>query len=230
MEHFGSVLATDTYLLKVMSGVPQHIHINEGSVPVAAHSPIPVPTHWGEVVRKLLDRDIKLNIIEEVLVGEPVEWCSHMVTVKKHDGSPRICVDFQALNRNCLRETHPNMYPLDIVSNIPHYTYKTVAGAFHGYHQVLLDEESSKLTTFITEGRYRYLRLPQGLCSAGDAYSRRYGEILMDIPRKHRCVDDTLLHDNSIENAFFHTYDFLTVCLKNGVTLNPVKFKFTKKK
>ena len=99
------------------------------------------------------------------------------------------------------------MYLLDIVSSIPHYTYKTVADAFHGYHQVLLDEESSKVTTFITEeGRYRYLRSPQGLCSAGDVYTRRYGEILMDIPRKHwmirYCMITVLKMHFSIHTTF----------------------------
>ena len=45
----------------------------------------------------------------------------------------------------------------------------------NGYHQVQLDKESSKLTTFITEfGRFRYSRSPQGLQSSGDAYTSRF--------------------------------------------------------
>jgi len=36
-----------------------------------------------------------------------------------------------------------------------------------GFCQIPLSKESSKLTTFLTHsGRYCYLRLPQGLCSA----------------------------------------------------------------
>ena len=108
--------------------------------------------------------------------------------------------------------------------------YKTVADAKNGYHQVRLDEESSKLTTFLTEfGRYRYLRSPQGLRSSGDAYTRRFDEILVDIPRKHKVVDDCLLYDASIEDSFFHTFDFLLTCAKNGVTLAEKKFKFCEK-
>ena len=64
-----------------------------------------------------------------------------------------------------------------------------------------LDAESPPLTMFITEqGRYMYLRLPQGYLAAG-----RYDEVVKDIPRKVKIVDDTLLYDNSIEEAFFHT-------------------------
>ena len=213
-----------------MPGKPQHIHLKDNAIPYAIHSPIPVPCHWRGEVEKLLQMDVDYGILENISVGEPVEWCTRMVTVKKKDGSPRITVDLQQLNKNCQRETHPNAYPFNLVSSIPLHTYKTVADAYQGYHQVLLDEESSQLTAFITEhGRYRYLRTPQGLCSSGDAYTHRFEEILADVPRKHRLVDDTLLHDFDIETAFYHTFDFLMTCAANGVTLTPRKFKFVRK-
>ena len=132
------------------------------------------------------------------------------------------------LNKNILRESHPSKYPFDIISSIPLNTYKTVADAYQGYHQVLLDKESSMLTTFTNEdmGRLRFLHTPQGLSSAGDAYCSRYGEVLHSIPRKARVVDDTLLYDFDIKQSFYHTFDFLVICIENGVTLNPKKFKF----
>ena len=49
--------------------------------------------------------------------------------------------------------------------------------------------ESQPLTTFITEwGRFMYLRMPQGYVASGDAYTRRYVEIIKNIPL------DTLVH------------------------------------
>lgn len=43
--------------------------------------------------------------------------------------------------------------------------------ASNGFWQVELDEESSYLTTFQTPfGRYRWLRMPFGLCSASEEY------------------------------------------------------------
>lgn len=225
-----STFNVNAYPLPVMLGKPQHIHIQEDAVPYAVHSPIPIPHHWKDAVENIIQRDVKLGILEKVPVGDPVEWCTRMVTVKKKDGTPRITVDFQELNKQCLRETHPNSYPFHLVSTVPLYSYKTVVDAYNGYHQVLLDENSSKLTTFISEfGRFRYLRTPQGLCSAGDAYNRRVDEILIDVPRKCRLVDDTLLYDDNITEAFFHAFDLLCTCAMNGITLNPTKFKFGKK-
>ena len=37
------------------------------------------------------------------------------------------------------------------------------------------------------------------------------------------------MHDSSITDAFYHTFDFLITCAKNNVTLNPKKFRFCRK-
>ena len=163
-------------------------------------------------------------------LGEPTEWCMKMVTVPKKDGSPRRTIDFQPINKFCKREVHHTPCPFDIVSNLPPKCYKTVLDAYNGYHQVPLDEESIKLTTFITEyGRYQYLRAPQGHIASGDAYTRRYDDIIQNVPRKNKIVDDVLLHDFDIETAFYHTFDYLYLCAENGITINPKKFKFAQK-
>ena len=73
-----------------------------------------------------------------------------------------------------MRKTHHIPSPFDVVSSIlPQQVYKTVLDAYNGYHQVLLDKASIKLTTFITElGQYQYLLAPQGHLASGDAYTR----------------------------------------------------------
>ena len=56
----------------------------------------------------------------------------------------------------------------------------------------MLDEESSMLTTFITQwGRYRFLRCPQGCKCSGDAYTHRTDDAFIDVLRKEKIVDDT---------------------------------------
>ena len=163
-------------------------------------------------------------------MGEATEWCDRMVVVGKKNGQPRRTVDFQRLNAACQRETHHTPVPFDMVSSVPPHTYKTVADAFWGFHQVELDEESRRLMTFITPwGRYRYRRTPMGYCSASDAYTRRFDEAIRDIPRKFKCVDDTLLYATSVEEAFWHAYDFLETCTRAGITLKPEKFAFCRR-
>ena len=213
-----------------LKGPPGRVHLKEGAVPKARHSPIPVPFHMKEAVKKALDDDVRRGIIVPVPVGSATEWCSTMVVTSKKDGRPRRTVDFQALNSQCLRETHHQGSPFHLAMQVPAGAFKTVLDAVDGYHSVELDEESQPLTTFITEwGRYMYKRMPQGYLASGDAYTSRYDQIIADVPRKVKIVDDTLLWDFSVEEAFYHTFDYLSLCYQNGVVINESKFKFCEK-
>ena len=68
-----------------------------------------------------------------------------------------------------------------------------------------------------------------GHCAAPDAYTRRFDDTIAGIPRRLKCVDDTLLFDASVEDAFWHAYSFLETCGVKGVTLKPEKFKFDRR-
>ena len=90
---------------------------------------------------------------------------------------------------------------------------KTVFDAWNGYHSVPLHEDDRHLTTFITPwGRYRYRVAPQGYLASGDGYTRRYDEIVADVPNKTKCVDDTLLWSTNIEESFFQAVNWLGLC------------------
>ena len=47
--------------------------------------------------------------------------------------------------------------------------------------------------------------------------------------RSRRCVDNTLLYNNTIEQQYHRSCDFLDRCAANGIILNPAKFQFTQK-
>ena len=133
-------------------------------------------------------------------------------------------IDYQHLNSQCKHHTGS---PFQLALQVPPKQKKTVLDAVDGYHSVPLDKTSQPLTTFITEwGRFMYLRMPQGSLASGDAYTRRYDEVIKDIPRKVKIMDDTMLYDPSIEESFYHTFDFLLHCAKNGIVLNRDKFQF----
>ena len=68
-----------------------------------------------------------------------------------------------------------------------------------------------------------------GHWSASGAYTNRFDDAIQDVSRRYKCVDDTFLYDSSIEEAFWHTFEFLETCARAGVTLKPEKFKFCKR-
>ena len=72
-----------------MSGKPHRFHLKENAIPFAAQTPIPIPHHWKDEVKRQLEKDIEMGIIRRAPIGEPTEWCMRMVTVSKKDGTPR---------------------------------------------------------------------------------------------------------------------------------------------
>ena len=135
-----------------------------------------------------------------------------MVVTRKKNGDPRRTVDLQALNHYATRETHHTMSPFHQVTNIPHGKKKTICDAWNSYHSVPIREEDRSLTTFITPwGRYRYCTTPQGYIASQDGYTRRFDEIVNHIPDKTKCIDDTCLWADTLEQSFFQACEWLDI-------------------
>lgn len=213
--------------LHAMAGPPIEIHVDPSAKPVASHTPATIPLHWQDQVHRDLLRDETLGILEKVPHGEPSIWCHRMVITRKHDGTPRRTVDLSPLNRFCKRETFATDSPFKLAHRVPQNTWKTVTDAWNGYHSVPLRESDRHLTTFITPfGRWRYTRAPQGFLSSGDGYNKRFDAVLSDFLRKERCVDDTVFYDDSLNDHWWRTMQFLTIVGQAGIILNPDKFQF----
>ena len=57
--------------------------------------------------------------------------------------------------------------------------------------------------SFITTwGRYTYLTMPQGYKAAGDAYTERFDGIVAGVRNKVKCVDDSLLWGETVEEIY----------------------------
>ena len=217
-------------LLPEMTGPPLKIHIDPDAIPKAISTASPIPKHWEKAVKETLDRDTRLGVLGKTPVGVPSTWVHRMVVVAKADGSCRRVVDLSPLNKYCVRETHHVKPPFIQVCEIPANTWKSVTDAWNGFHSVPLRLEDHHLTTFLTPwGRYYYKVAPQGYLASGDAYTRRYDEIIVDIPRKTKCVDDTVLWDMNLADHWWRMIDYLDLMAKNGVVLNPEKFQFAQK-
>jgi hypothetical protein len=85
--------------------------------------------------------------------------------------------------------------------------------AFKGYHQVELNPESRKLTTFHTPfGRYRYVSMAMGLSSAGDIFTTRYGDAFDYTIEILRCTEDTLIHSHTSDKLARKIREFIAAC------------------
>ena len=70
---------------------------------------------------------------------------------------------------------------------------------------------------------------PQRFLASGDGYARRFGEVISDVQRKTKCVDDTAMWDEDLKEHWWRMVDFLELLGKNGIVLNPEKFQFAQR-
>ena len=172
----------------------------------------------------------KLNELEESgvmsKVSEPTPWISSMVAVRKPN-KLRICLDPTHLNKAINRNHYPIPTIDDVMPRLAKAKIFSVADAKDGYLQVELDEPSSKLTTFWTPfGRYRWLRMPFGICSAPEEFQRRLDECLEGLNNVEVIADDIIIYgtgdtaDEAVESHDASLKALLERCRERGLKLN----------
>ncbi len=178
-------------VLKWVTGPPVKLHV---------HVPAEIPLNFEKEVQEQLLEDVRLGVLQQVPHGVPTPWTHRMVIARKANGKPRRVVDMSPINKVCLRETHHVKPPFHQAKSIPSHSWKTVIDAWNKYLSVPLAEEDRHYATFITPFRRFWYRIaPQGALGSGDGYSRRFDEVIADVERKTKCVDDTVQWDDDLE-------------------------------
>lgn len=211
---------------------PVHLEIDSSVTPVI-HAPrkIPVslldPTH-----EKLLEMEKDGIVVKE---EEHTPWVSSMLVIDKRKGqdkkSPlskdnvRICIDPRDLNRALKRPHYPMATVEEVANHLTGAKLFTTLDASSGFWQLPVDEESSKLLTFNTPwGRYRFTRLPFGICSAPELYQREMDRLFAGLPVKI-IVDDFLLHGKDQNDLDQKMTAVLKRSREVGLKFNPRKTK-----
>ena len=209
-----------------------HIVLDE-SVPPVQHPPRRVQVPLREALKDTLDDLVRQEILAPV--QQPTPWISSMVVVPKKDGKPRICLDPRDLNKAIRREHYPLPTIEDVATRLHGAKVFTVLDVRKGFWHVELEEESSFLTAFNTPfGRYRWKRMPFGICSAPEVFQRRIHELIQGLRGVEVVADDFVVvgfgdtlqaavkdHDRNLE-------EFLQRCTARGVKLNSNKVSLRK--
>ena len=155
-EQFPDVFR-DSLLPDPMIGDPVKIKLKPSAVPFRMSVARQIPLRFEEPAFKVIQGLIDNNVISPC--HEPTDWCAPGFFVVKADGkSVRLVTDYTKLNNFVERPVHPFPSVGEILKSIPSSARIFAKfDAVNGYFQIGLDEESSKLTTFILpSGRYRY--------------------------------------------------------------------------
>ena len=187
-----------------------------------------LPFRLQDDVSNELDRMEQQGIIQRVT--GPTSWLSPIVVTRRKNGKPRICGDFRRLNKHIERERFVIPSAESFFAKLHGAKYFTSLDLESGFNQILLDEQSSLVTTIAThKGNYRYLRLPFGVSSAPEIFQRVMSDHFKDLPGVLVFVDDILVfgkdrqeHDERLEAANIRLKEI-------GAKLNKSKCKFAKK-
>ena len=103
----------------------------------------------------------------------------------------------------------------------------TIADFNKGYWMVELDPESRKYTMMALDiGRFQWTRLPMGSIVAQDIFQRKLDGIFLNVPGVTGIADDMVIYGRSDLEHDKHLINFLDICRKNTLTLNPEKMQF----
>ena len=151
-----------------------------------------------------------------------------------------MCIDPKDLNRVLRRSHYPTPTIDEILPELSRAKVFSTVGAKNGFWHVELDNDSSRLTTFNSPfGRFRWLRLALGPCTAPEEFQRRLNHALEGLKGVRTIHNDILVfgegytedealedHDrNHVEWFWTNLHDSAVLQLKRLVTNAPV-FKY----
>jgi len=128
-------------------------------------------------------------------VNEPSDWISALLVVNKPQGGVRICIDPKPLNKALKRDHYAMPVIDDVLPQLSKTKVFSTVDAKSAFWMVVLDEASSKLTTFETPiGKFRWLRLPYGISPAPKIFQRKMCEALDGLEDVACIADDMLIY------------------------------------
>ena len=204
--------------------VQHKIKIDPNATPVI-HPPRRVPVALREPLKEELQRMEKLGVIMKAT--DPTAWVHSLVIAKNKNNKIRVSLDPSDLNRAVMLEHFPMQTIEDVISRMSNAKVFSVLDANHGFLQVKLDKDSSKLATFDTPfGRYNYTRLPFGTASAPKVFQNIMSHLFDDIEGVEVIVDDLVVWGEKTEQHDVRRRQVLDRCRERNLKLNKDKCRF----
>ena len=195
--------------------------INTGNATPISQRPYMTANSLKKGVEEEIEWMLERGFIEE----SSAEWSSPIVTVKKPNGKIRVCVDYRKLNS----VTTPIPFYMPRIEEVLEATGQaTVISKMDlskGYYQVKVCPEDRDKTTFVChKGKYRFNRMPFGVCNAPAIFQTLMEKILHGLGEFCKVyMDDLIIFSDTWEEHLTHVRKVLTALKAAGLTANPAK-------
>lgn len=156
-------------------------------------------------------------------------WSSPVVLVRKHDGSPRFCVDYRRLNAITTKDVYPLPRIDDSIHSLGQAKIFSTLDLTSSYWQIELDDDAKPRSAFICRGGlYEFIRMPFGLTNAPATMQRLMDSVLAGLKWQVCLVylDDIIVFSPSFEQHLADLRTVLTRLRNASLTANLKKCKF----
>ncbi|XP_077538135.1 uncharacterized protein LOC144150167 [Haemaphysalis longicornis] len=203
--------------LGLVKDVSHNIQRRPGVTPVASklrRLPLALRDPVSSELRRLEDNDV----IERV---DASEWVSPLVVVRKKNGDIRLCVDLREPNKAIIIDGYPLPHVEELLQMFHGAVCFSKLDLASAYHQLLLEEGSRDLTTFVThEGLFRFKRVCFGLASAPAVFQKMMSQILKNCRNVVCYLDDILVWGKTQAEHDASLVEVLTCIANSGMKLN----------
>lgn len=180
------------------------------------------------------DLDVMKKYVEEGLSSGQLRrstspYGSMALIVKKKDGTPRVVIDYRALNELTVKNKYPLPLMDELFDRVHGAKFFTKIDLRSGFHQIRLHEDDCAKTAFRTRyGHFEYTVLPMGLCNAPGTFMQLMNDVFRDLLDKSVLVflDDILIFSRTKEDHTAHVRDALTRLRKQKLFAKRSKCEF----
>lgn len=207
----------------------QSIHLKPNANPVYVK-----PYRTPNSLKPEIDRQIRKLLEDDVIEEASNEWSSPILLVPKKPTETgnknwRLVIDYRKLNEQIQDDRFPLPNIVEILDSLSGAIYFSHLDLSNSYYQVVLSEDSRKVTSFCTNtGQYQMKRLPMGLKISPSSFSRIM-TIAMSGLNLDKCfiyLDDLVVFGRSIELHNKNLTDVFERLRKTNLKLNPKKCNF----
>jgi hypothetical protein len=178
-----------------------------------------------QTIREIID-----DLCQKGIVRPSCSPYASPILLTKKDGSPRMCVDYSALNRITVKNRYPMPRIEDQIDHLQGHTLFRSLDMASGFHQIPFEKDSIEKTAFVTpDTQMEYLKMPFGLANAPSVYQKAINQDLHPLLTSGKALvylDDVLIPFTTVDENLELLRQAFQLLQTSGFQINAKKCKF----